>query len=835
MTLLRLRTSFLLICLITIIRCESSYAQIDVDKAVDDLLAKTFSQIKTLSANRGIRDIAVWKIEVDEKGLVNVRELADRMNIALIKEGILRELAMDFTDVADRGALKRLAAIYGITAFIYGKGTTVEGNNVRVAFQVFDVESDETIWENTVVGVSGPAEAVPTVVGGMTVASTPDKAKVFLDGRYKGDTPLTLSDLAVGRYILSIEKEGYRVWEKEIVVREGITTSVEAALDPIAPPAVKPTPDKARAFLEEKYTQYLIDAKLDTIRHTISGIEKVEYFNRAAIPLKEVYFVLRANLGREKNPHIDDINNDIGYPDGFDPTWTEVSSVKDSSGSLLPFTYEKAPPIYKTYSLDKGLLRVDLPRSLSPGESVILDIEFETKLAHSKLGDNFYDRDTYNPIERAIVGDKWDSEGDRIVAGLYEVKLTVPGNMIVVSGGDYQTEVDNKDGTKAVHITNDVPRRSVPLTISSRFRVEEAEAEGILIYSYYFPGHEAGGSLVASYAKDILKHHIKHYGPYRYKRLVITENINPGAGITADGFVTIEASFYKFLNRSLDLFLAREIGHQWWSISIGADLDAESWLSEAFAQYTAMSYYERKYGSKGDNFFEEGTFEALFKYFSGDINMREQLEALYLTTLRDGRDEALIKPMKDVEYGNVVENRIYSKGYLIVRALEGVIGQDTFERILREVYERYKGQLLSIKEFQAICEEISGKDLDQFFDQWLYKSEFIDYSVKSVESTRMGEGYQTAVRIGKAGKAINPVDVEAITERGERVVECYSGDKEEGIVIFNSKERVSSVHVDPDSMVPDVYRLNNNNSPKVKFYFGLNDNPTDAYSIRYYQ
>jgi hypothetical protein len=215
------------------IRCESSYAQIDVDKAVDDLLAKTLSQIKALSANRGIRDIAVWKIEVDEKRLINVRDLADRLNIALIKEGILRELAMDFADVVDRDTLKRLAAIYGINAFIYGKGTTVEGNNVRIAFQVFDINSNEIIWENVVLGVGGLAEAVLAVAGNIMVASTPDKARVLLDGKYRGDTPLTISNLAIGRYKVEVEKERYRTWEKDVVVAEKKTTSVEAVLDPM--------------------------------------------------------------------------------------------------------------------------------------------------------------------------------------------------------------------------------------------------------------------------------------------------------------------------------------------------------------------------------------------------------------------------------------------------------------------------------------------------------------------------------------------------------------------------------------------------------------------------
>ena len=49
----------------------------------------------------------------------------------------------------------------------------------------------------------------PPARKGLEIHSQPDDAEVYLDGRYKGLTPLLLGDIPKGRYLLSIQKEGY--------------------------------------------------------------------------------------------------------------------------------------------------------------------------------------------------------------------------------------------------------------------------------------------------------------------------------------------------------------------------------------------------------------------------------------------------------------------------------------------------------------------------------------------------------------------------------------------------------------------------------------------------
>jgi hypothetical protein len=73
--------------------------------------------------------------------------------------------------------------------------------------------------------------------GGTLVAlSRPAGARVVLDGRTVGRTPLTLKDVAPGRHAVRLELDGYRVWTTEVVVASGRETRVAGSLDRLRVP-----------------------------------------------------------------------------------------------------------------------------------------------------------------------------------------------------------------------------------------------------------------------------------------------------------------------------------------------------------------------------------------------------------------------------------------------------------------------------------------------------------------------------------------------------------------------------------------------------------------------
>lgn len=68
-------------------------------------------------------------------------------------------------------------------------------------------------------------------VGSIEVSSTPSSADLYLDGTYKGTTPITIDNLDIGSYKLILKKDGYVDWMRTAKVTNGDTTSFTANLE----------------------------------------------------------------------------------------------------------------------------------------------------------------------------------------------------------------------------------------------------------------------------------------------------------------------------------------------------------------------------------------------------------------------------------------------------------------------------------------------------------------------------------------------------------------------------------------------------------------------------
>ncbi len=89
-----------------------------------------------------------------------------------------------------------------------------------------------------------PTHTTPTqtpTTGSISVSSAPSGADIYLDGRYKGTTPTTISDASPGSHTLKLEKYGYAEWLTSVHVTSGVTESITAHLTTadVSPPAIR--------------------------------------------------------------------------------------------------------------------------------------------------------------------------------------------------------------------------------------------------------------------------------------------------------------------------------------------------------------------------------------------------------------------------------------------------------------------------------------------------------------------------------------------------------------------------------------------------------------------
>ena len=75
---------------------------------------------------------------------------------------------------------------------------------------------------------------------------------------------------------------------------------------------------------------------------------------------------------------------------------------------------------------------------------------------------------------------------------------------------------------------------------------------------------------------------------------------------------------------------------------------------------------------------------------------------------------------------NLFSRSVYQRGALTLHALRLEIGDDSFFDTLRAYFAKYANSNASTADFIAIAEEISGTQLDDFFDAWLYQSQIPD-------------------------------------------------------------------------------------------------------------
>ena len=603
-----------------------------------------------------------------------------------------------------------------------------------------------------------------------------------------------------------------------------------------------------------EFSRYDVVVTLDPRTDTLAGTQTVDYVNDGEEALEAITFLLIANQGRDPNPYLHPAVQDAQYVDGFDPTWTKILAVTDGLGDPMDYRLETVPPAVTTYSLNDGLLRVRLAEPLEPGGRVKIAIEFETKFAQALQGDNTINRDVYiwrfgwNPM--ACPSGHAEQGRFELPAAFYDIELRVPSDYAVAAGTERQQIVAEDGEWKTLSLRSDVPTRSVPLAIGKdldRFRMSW---EDVTIDSYYLPGGESAARLAATYAADILTYHSEHFGPYASKRLVIVENPAAGLyGMAASGMILVGTSNYRLkdvpargiLNRLLDYLLAHEIAHQWWGIGVGVDFNAENWLSEGFAEYLSYTYFEEKYGGFGPNLFshlEGGFIEEAIRSLFGSWNLRHQLAELpYVELLKIGFDEAIVKPRAEVDYLNGLTVRTYNKGYLVLRALDGLVGHDVMLQILRQFHTRYNNLIPGVEDFRRVAEEVSGRQLEGFFNSWLYGDDTFDVAVEGLDTSRSDDGHETVVYLSNEGTAVYPVTVRAVTADGEELDATWTGDAEQGTISFVSLTPVVRVHVDPLEASPDTNRFNNHFPRRVvlKHPF-LEDGwkigqPLDAYFI----
>ena len=324
-----------------------------------------------------------------------------------------------------------------------------------------------------------------------------------------------------------------------------------------------------------------------------------------------------------------------------------------------------------------------------------------------KIGNNKYG-------DRTFFSDNWPNRGRHWLPiidhpydkAMCEFIVTAPSHYQVVSNGLKVEETNLNDDKKLTHWRQSVPIASWLYVLGvADFAVQYVgDFDGKSIQTWVFKqDRDAGFFDFAEPTKKVLEFYSNYIGPFSYEKLANIQSNSVSGGMEAASAILYSDNSVKGdRNTRWRNVVIHEIAHQWFGNSVTEYDWDDVWLSEGFATYFTLLFIEHQYGRE--------------EFVHGLRDSQKRVDDFYEENPKYTIVHNNLKDMKEV-----TSSQTYQKGSWILHMLRGVLGTDTFWKGIRIYYNKFQNSNASTEDFKDVMESVSNKDLDQFFEQWLYK------------------------------------------------------------------------------------------------------------------
>lgn len=450
-------------------------------------------------------------------------------------------------------------------------------------------------------------------------------------------------------------------------------------------------------------TRYEFRAEFLEETMTLRCKGNISYTNKEDKPLKNICLHLYPNAFQDKDKVPFEIKEmEKAYPNGFDPGYIEIESLKKAKKALD----------YRIMGESSTIMRVTPARPIEPGDEIQMTVEFMVKLPNT-IGRMGYGGNTVNitnwfPIlavydDRGWHLDPYYAIGDPFYSDVsnYSMVITLPKEYKMGVTGNIIKTKQKKEKKVYEVLAEDV--RDFVMILSKNFDIKETMAGDTRVLSYSIGGLK--GEEALQYGKESLEIFNYLFGIYPYEQLSIVACDFFIGGMEYPNLVMISKDLYEIEgNFPLEYVIAHEVAHQWWYGIVGNNEIDEPWLDEALTEYATLMYFEKKYGPH----IKEQVFEKM---------IQAQYEN-YLNFEPD-KGEKILRSLKEFDSSWQYSSIVYSKGAIFISELRRELGDEIFLKTLRQYFQTFKFKNATTEDFRNICQENSDKDLTDLFNKWL--------------------------------------------------------------------------------------------------------------------
>ncbi len=359
------------------------------------------------------------------------------------------------------------------------------------------------------------------------------------------------------------------------------------------------------------------------------------------------------------------------------------------------------------YTHDSDVLWIQL-RASKPNEERLITIEYEgipnegLSIGPNKYGDRTFFSDNWPNKAR-----NWlptvDHPYDKATS---EFIVTAPVKYQVVSNGLKVEESNVGEGMRSTHWKQSVPIACWLYVLGvAEFAVQYVDTfdDKSIETWVYKQDRDAGFYDFATPTKQVLEFYSDYVGPFAYEKLANIQSNSVGGGMeAASAILYSEKSVVGDRNVRWRNVVIHEIAHQWFGNAVTEYDWDDVWLSEGLTTYFTMRFIKHAYGE--DAFTEE----------------LKKARATVFRLSEDNEDYQIVHDdLSDM--AEVTSGLTYQKGAWITHMICNYIGEEAFHKGITAYYARYFNGNATTADLRMAFERASGKDLSQFFQQWLFQ------------------------------------------------------------------------------------------------------------------
>ncbi|MCO6498125.1 MAG: M1 family metallopeptidase [Chitinophagaceae bacterium] len=589
---------------------------------------------------------------------------------------------------------------------------------------------------------------------------------------------------------------------------------------------------------------YILKAKLDTVKNTMTVWEEIEYINNSPDNLSSLWLQLDQNM--YKKGSISDYSRGLKrqeYTEGYQFKKISISHNGKVSDPEYIVSDTRMQIRLDELLLSKHTLKITIDYTYEvPGLFGGRTDFFPTK--NGKIYEIaqwfprmcvYDDLNGWNTLPYIGTGEFYCEYGN------YDYSITLPDGMMVVGSGEVVNENEvytaqqlarlnqarSSDKTVFIRDKEEVEHeaanarknqskevkwktwrfkmensRDVAFGASLAYIIDAAKinlpaGKKALAMSAYPVESSGEGNWARS--TEFLKGSVEHFSdmwmPYPYP--VAVNEAGRAGGMEYPGIV-----FNGMRAKEKDLFwlVAHEIGHVWFPMVIGSNERKDAWIDEGFN--TFIDVYASDYFNNGE-FAPKRDGE----YAPGGGNPADEI----IPWIEDPGAPTMMN-RADIVTGKYRHPFSYFKpAFGLVLLREQILGTDRFDYAFKKYMENWSYKHPSANDFFRAMENESGEDLSWFWRQWFANNWAFDVAIDSVV-TNSKENYATVYLINKE-KSAYPLDIQVNYINGKKeqlrlpVEVWYSGNKFS--FRLNHSDKIESIAVDSDNRLPDSDRENN--------------------------